>query len=215
MRADLEGDDVTWSADAMRCLADIARERGDVTRAESLDHEALSIFKSVGNVGRIADALQGLGFSALRRRRWKRAATLLAATASVRTAFDIALLPSQRDPFARAVGTARAALGETRFEISWQAGLAMTLEAAIAVAMEQPAEEAGEEPREGGVTLTEREMEVASLVARGLSNQEIGRTLSVSRRTADSHIQHILNKLNFRSRAQIAAWATTLSLPTA
>ena len=54
--------------------------------------------------------------------------------------------------------------------------------------------------------LTDRERQVAALVARGSSNREIAGTLFLSERTVESHVQHILNKLGFRSRAQIAAW---------
>ena len=55
-------------------------------------------------------------------------------------------------------------------------------------------------------TLTEREREVARLVAEGLSNREIAERLFVSERTAEGHVQRILSKLNFRSRTQIAVW---------
>lgn len=211
--ADRGSDDDTHRTGALRCLADIARERRDLPRAESLDREALSVARSVGNIGQIAAALQGLAFSALRRRRWKRTATLLGAATATRTASQITILPSQREPFARAVGTARSALGEARFETCWQSGLSMTPDAAIAYAMDELPEH-GQAPREDDLILTTREREVASLVARGLSNSEIARALSVSRRTADSHIQHILNKLGFRSRAQIASWATASGLHT-
>jgi DNA-binding NarL/FixJ family response regulator len=54
--------------------------------------------------------------------------------------------------------------------------------------------------------LSRRELEVASLVADGLSNREIGDKLFITERTVDNHVQHIFNKLNFNSRAQIAAW---------
>jgi non-specific serine/threonine protein kinase len=43
-------------------------------------------------------------------------------------------------------------------------------------------------------------------VTQGLSNREIGKALTISERTVAAHIQHILNKLGFNSRAQIAAW---------
>jgi non-specific serine/threonine protein kinase len=56
------------------------------------------------------------------------------------------------------------------------------------------------------VTLTRREREVADLVAQGMSNREIAAKLVVSPRTAEAHIEHILLKLDFTSRAQIAAW---------
>jgi len=54
--------------------------------------------------------------------------------------------------------------------------------------------------------LSRREVEVARLVAQGLSNHVIGQRLHLSSRTAENHVQHILNKLGFDSRSQIAAW---------
>ena len=56
--------------------------------------------------------------------------------------------------------------------------------------------------------LSPRELEVARLVARGLTNKQLGQTLYVSERTAENHVQHILIKLAFRNRSQIAAWAS-------
>jgi DNA-binding CsgD family transcriptional regulator/tetratricopeptide (TPR) repeat protein len=61
-----------------------------------------------------------------------------------------------------------------------------------------------------GVTpspLSPRELEVARLVARGLTNKQIGETLFVSERTAENHVQHILLKLGFSNRSQVAAWS--------
>lgn len=54
--------------------------------------------------------------------------------------------------------------------------------------------------------LSPREREVADLVADGLSNREIAAALVLSERTAQNHVQHILTKLGFANRAQIAAW---------
>jgi non-specific serine/threonine protein kinase len=45
------------------------------------------------------------------------------------------------------------------------------------------------------------------LVAGGLSSREIAAALSIAERTAENHVEHILNKLGFRSRVQIATWA--------
>ena len=56
--------------------------------------------------------------------------------------------------------------------------------------------------------LSPRELEVARLVGRGLTNKQIGQTLYVSERTAENHVQHILTKLGLRNRSQIAAWAS-------
>ncbi|HEY1644593.1 MAG TPA: alpha/beta fold hydrolase [Streptosporangiaceae bacterium] len=57
-----------------------------------------------------------------------------------------------------------------------------------------------------GPRLTGREMEVARLVAEGLTNQAIASRLSVAPRTAEAHVENIRRKLEVRSRAQIAAW---------
>jgi non-specific serine/threonine protein kinase len=54
--------------------------------------------------------------------------------------------------------------------------------------------------------LTRREWDVARLITQGLSNREVGKTLAISERTVDAHVQHILNKLGFHSRTQVAAW---------
>jgi DNA-binding CsgD family transcriptional regulator len=62
-------------------------------------------------------------------------------------------------------------------------------------------------PRERAFdALSPREIEVAELVAEGLSNPAIARRLYLSRPTVASHVAHILTKLGFSSRAQIAAW---------
>jgi DNA-binding NarL/FixJ family response regulator len=59
-----------------------------------------------------------------------------------------------------------------------------------------------------GSPLSPRELEVARLVARGLTNKQIGEALFVAERTAENHVQHILVKLGFSNRSQIAAWST-------
>lgn len=56
--------------------------------------------------------------------------------------------------------------------------------------------------------LSQREREVAELVAKGLSNREIAAALVISERTAQNHVQHILTKLGFANRAQVAAWVS-------
>lgn len=56
------------------------------------------------------------------------------------------------------------------------------------------------------VKLSPRELEVARLVADGLTNREIAARLFVSERTVDGHLEHIREKLGVNSRAQVAAW---------
>jgi DNA-binding CsgD family transcriptional regulator len=58
-----------------------------------------------------------------------------------------------------------------------------------------------------GAPLTARELQVAGLIAVGRSNKEIAAELVISQRTAENHVEHILAKLGFTSRAQVVAWA--------
>jgi DNA-binding NarL/FixJ family response regulator len=60
--------------------------------------------------------------------------------------------------------------------------------------------------------LTRREREVAALVARGLTNRQIGERLVIAESTAERHVINILNKLGQHSRSQIAVWATAQGL---
>jgi tetratricopeptide (TPR) repeat protein len=69
-----------------------------------------------------------------------------------------------------------------------------------------PADRARGAGRDGD-ELTARERDVAALVARGLSNRDIGHTLYIGERTVETHVGNILGKLGYTSRAQIAAWA--------
>lgn len=56
------------------------------------------------------------------------------------------------------------------------------------------------------VKLTPREREVSKLIADGLSNKKIAEKLFISQRTVEGHVEQVLNKTGYRSRAQLAAW---------
>jgi non-specific serine/threonine protein kinase len=60
--------------------------------------------------------------------------------------------------------------------------------------------------------LTRREREVATLVARGLTNRQISTELSISERTAGNHVAKILHKLGLNSRTRIATCAAEQGL---
>jgi pimeloyl-ACP methyl ester carboxylesterase len=57
--------------------------------------------------------------------------------------------------------------------------------------------------------LTARQLEVAGLVSRGLTNREIATRLGIDERSAEGHVERIRQRLGFRSRAQVAAWYST------
>jgi DNA-binding NarL/FixJ family response regulator len=66
----------------------------------------------------------------------------------------------------------------------------------------------GGQPR---AALSPREAQVAKLVAQGLTNRQIAERLVISERTAQNHVQHILTKLSFTRRSQVAAWSAGIS----
>lgn len=55
--------------------------------------------------------------------------------------------------------------------------------------------------------LTDREVDIIRLIARGMSNAQIGKALSISERTVTTHVSHILTKLRLENRTQIALYA--------
>jgi len=61
-------------------------------------------------------------------------------------------------------------------------------------------------PPSGSHPLSRREIEVAVLIAQGLTSKEVGRKLFIERGTVDTHVQHIYNKLQIDSRPQLAVW---------
>ena len=77
--------------------------------------------------------------------------------------------------------------------------------------IERPAApESAAEPGPAG--LTARELEVLALVARGLTNRDVGQALFVTEKTASAHVSNILSKLSVRSRVEAAAAAHRLGL---
>jgi DNA-binding CsgD family transcriptional regulator len=60
--------------------------------------------------------------------------------------------------------------------------------------------------------LTKREVEVATLIARGKTNREIAEVLVVGERTVETHVSNIMSKSGFASRRQIVAWAVEKGL---
>ena len=82
----------------------------------------------------------------------------------------------------------------------------MTREEIVACALEQDARETTRATRKQTSPLTRRELEVARLVAMGLSNKQIAARLFISERTAETHLTNMLNKLGLSSRLQLAQW---------
>ena len=118
------------------------------------------------------------------------------------------------------LGAARAAIDEEAAAQAWDEGASLTLDEAVDYAQEEiDSELARVTSAPGRVTterhrgpsawapLTPREAQVASLIAQGLTNRDIARKLAIADGTVGIHVDHILGKLGFHSRALVASWA--------
>ncbi|HEV2440543.1 MAG TPA: tetratricopeptide repeat protein [bacterium] len=198
----------------LRNLGHDTLQLGDYARAEGYFLEGLTLSVQAGyhQPWVTVECVEGMAQVAFEQGRHERAARLFGAANRLfeiighrRSTLDQSALDGR-------IASARRSLGEATFDKAWADGQAMTLEQAVQYAVEPGEREqrvgrgqSGKEPH--GDPLTAREREVAALVVRGQTNREIAAALVISERTADAHVQNILNKLGFSSRAQIAAWA--------
>lgn len=185
--------------------------RGDIPRAEKLHCEAISLCRPMNDHSGIALSLEALAWCAASAQQFVRAVRLLGAAKmlwrqSGAERIESALREVSEKECAE---LARAALGPGGFQDAFAWGESLDLDHAVAFALaERPARANKRRRGDSSSELTRRESEIASLVADGLTNKEIAERLVISQRTADTHVEHILRKLGFTSRAQIAAWLT-------
>jgi predicted ATPase/DNA-binding CsgD family transcriptional regulator len=188
-------------------LATLALDRGD--RQGARDHlvEALTVAEEAGEFLQIARVLEELGVLAASSEA-TRAATLAGAAFAFRESIqaptrDPRLSPADHARRERWLHVACATLGEPTFIRAWEEGTKLSLDMAIdrAVSVVPP-----ERAAMAADHLTPRERQVAALVAQGQTNQQIADQLVFTEATARKHLEHILDKLGFNSRAQIVAW---------
>jgi predicted ATPase/DNA-binding CsgD family transcriptional regulator len=210
-----------------RCLAGLGRVAMDLGAIEQARrHLTRSLRLSHATGARIGVARGLEAFAALtgHEGRPELAVQLAAAAAALR---ETAGLPPLSGARVEAYLAPARRLGDAAVARLWASGRAMTSEAAVALALDAPVSSAarpsgkgpaGENPALAVVgryrvaaappsSLTQREYEIAELVAGGLSNKAIAAELSISHTTAARHVANIMNKLGFNSRSQIAAWA--------
>ncbi len=204
---------------SLHSLGMVAFRRGNYDRAAGLYAESLALASQVQDRWIADDCLDGLAAVACVRGHYEHAARMAGAADALREMLGYRPLGEERSDHDRCVATARVGLGEAAFGAAWAEGRTMTLERAIAGALAAgesitvKAKTASKPAGGKGVDLlTAREREVAALIAQGKTNREIAIILVITERTADTHVQHILNKLGVGSRAQIAGWAVAHGL---
>jgi predicted ATPase/DNA-binding NarL/FixJ family response regulator len=183
---------------------------GDLQRATDLELEAMSLRIAFDDhVGLIWSA-EVLGWIAADQGDAAKAAALLGAAAQASDAIgtsveSFAFLTENHDACVRRL---RAELGDDAYAAAVARGRGLRAKEIQALAS------GGSSPRAvpsapktaARSPLTRRETEIAELVAQGLSNKEVAARLVIAPRTAEGHVEHILVKLGFSSRTQIATW---------
>jgi predicted ATPase len=172
--------------------------------------EALRIARQIDD--RVAQylLLDALGCQAAGTGRPRLAARLLGAAQAVQTGIGPTVFPYLASPVARATEETTAALGAEAFRSGYEEGRRLVREAAIRLALGEPAHVVDTVARDPVAPLGKREAQVAQLVADGLSNKQIAARLLISEHTVDSHIRNIMSKLGVNSRARIAAWMASV-----
>ncbi|RYE43536.1 MAG: tetratricopeptide repeat protein [Hyphomicrobiales bacterium] len=181
--------------------------QGDLGRAVRLLKQGLRLSQIVDDALNATVCLEVLAWIAYRENDARRAAVLMGAAEALAhavgsSAFVYPSLVVYHEECERM--TCRV-LGERMFERTRREGKALGFEKAVAYALGEQVRPASQPPATA-THLTKRERQVADLVAKGLTNKAIANNLMISQRTAQGHVEHILTKLGFTSRAQIAAW---------
>jgi len=208
-----------WATSSLLAITALALYRGDdMDAAIDTAGRALAMKRELGDLTGVATGIAILAFLAGDRGRHDRAALLLGAAtprwepAGARYG-GLAFL---EDLHRKTVRAALDDLGEAAYASFRKAGALMPLDQVIALAS-RPDDDRGiglrampwsaDMPSAAPVgPLTGREVQIAALVASGLSNREIAERVTVSKRTVDAHVDHIFSKLRISSRIQLTNW---------
>jgi DNA-binding CsgD family transcriptional regulator len=191
-------------------LARLARERKEVAEARRLYVEAVRSARSIAAQAELSGAVESLAELAAADQPVI-AVRLAGASAAMRdhaSAGGSSALP----PWLAGV---RRRLGEDAFSDVWAEGRTLSVddasEQAIDLATLAPTIGASAAPVSAG-GLTPRQLEIALLIARGLTSREVAAQLILSERTVDSHLENILGRLRLHSRKELSLWAARQGL---
>jgi predicted ATPase/DNA-binding CsgD family transcriptional regulator len=196
-------------------LSRVATRKGDEATARAMLAQALERYMSVDNWRGIADCLADVAIMADvaiiagDRGSCEVCLKLLAAAKQLRGTVGP---PDRLDDFPDLTAVyerARHTLGVTAAQQAERAGSTMPLSAATRLALEviRPSH-----PTPGASPLTQRQRQIATLVAQGQTNRRIARNLGIAEKTVEVHLSNMMERLGVRSRAEVAAHAVTTLL---
>jgi non-specific serine/threonine protein kinase len=209
--------DLRGTAMCLTGLGVVALERHDPDRAAALYEEDLGVLRRLKDKTGTSYGLRGMACVAALRGEASRAARLWGADEALREQIGLPLSPFDRahPDYEGLVNAARPRLGEAAWEEALAEGRAMGPEAAVEYAL-QPEPDRAQGPAPSGPSLaaglSAREIEVLRLVARGMSNQQIAASLTISEHTVHRHVSNLLGKLGVSSRTAAVAQAAQLGL---
>ncbi len=193
-----------------------AWQQGDGPRALDLQRQALRLKWQIDDRLGVATSVEALAWVTAPEDP-ERAVTMLGGLTAVSQTTQTAVAESQHqfaDFRATCLRRTREALGDVAFEAAMDRGrrmepdrvIAYCLGVRVADLLDVGAASTPQPPADDPLTeLTPREREIAELVGKGLSNQEIADAMFLSRRTTEGHVGRVLIKLGFTSRTQIVA----------
>jgi len=202
-------DQLTWKAMLLQAAVAVGHRgaaRALVARLACVAHLAIGdwFYTCLGR--HLGDAAVFLGDPAGARAYYAQA---LEAAGMIRFRPEIALTHLALAELLFAQGEDSTAAGHLRLAIPELREMRMqpALERALALGERHP-DPPSEAPARQTISdsLTTREREIAGLLADGLSNRDIATRLVISETTVEVHVKHILSKLGFKSRSQVAGW---------
>ena len=197
-------------------LGYVAHHQNDDRRALGLFSEALDIFGNQDDRRGVAECLAGIGAALLGLGQPRQAVCLFAASHGLHASIGSAPWHTNLVELEEAHALARTQLPEHAWAQAWEEGRRMDAARAIGFARELASEhllvdELSAPPGQASSPvspLTPREQEIALLLARGYSNRQVAETLVITEQTAQTHVKHILGKLELRSRHQVTDWVS-------
>jgi predicted ATPase/class 3 adenylate cyclase/DNA-binding CsgD family transcriptional regulator len=191
-----------WSLlGSMSQLASLLVTQGNYARARALFVECADLSRGQRDPINATRLLIGFAQLAAAQQQYMRAVRLAGAADALRAATGLGMPDSYGQSIEQWLVPARSALGPAAGE-AWRNGQTLSVEQVIEYAL------AEHEPSHGADVLSGREREVTAMLARGYSNRRIAQELTISQRTVEAHVAHIMAKLGLESRLQIAAWAS-------
>jgi non-specific serine/threonine protein kinase len=196
-------------------LAAVARHRGAHLEAARLAAESARLLLSLGDRFYLILAVEDLARARIAARQYRSAARLLGSAHALRIASGALLSPFSQAENERDVARLRTELGSVDFEQAWAQASDHPTEVLVNETQSTTSaisSSSVDTPGGPGGVLTAREREVVRLIALGHSNRQIAEELVVTVGTAGIHVEHILRKLDLRSRHQVSDWARARGL---